>query len=132
MPGMTWKARTRSAAPVSYTALLIAQWDVHHTRLADVESAVGGGRVLERELGGGERGQRQLAQQAHRDLSTAGDVPAGGQRGRDGGDLAAPDGEPATVERTTQRELDLLAAVPGAHQCDALMGQQVQRPGQRG
>ena len=32
MPGITWKARTCSAVPVSYTALLIAQRGVEHTR----------------------------------------------------------------------------------------------------
>ncbi len=34
---MTWKARTCSAVPASYTALLIAQRDVEHTRYLAVQ-----------------------------------------------------------------------------------------------
>src|SRR5512132_827593 len=103
MPGMTWKARTCSAVPVSYTALLIAQRDVDHTRFAIVERAVGGGCVVEPELRGGERAQGQLAEQGDGDLPTSGDVPAAGQCCGDRGHLTAADGQPAAVERATQR-----------------------------
>src|SRR4051795_7017940 len=98
MPGITWKARTPSAVPVSYTALLIAQRDVDHTRFPGVQRPVGRGRLLERELRGGERGQRQGARAAGGDLPAAADVPAGAQRRRDGGHLAAADRQPAAVE----------------------------------
>src|SRR3954452_22116572 len=132
MPGMTWKARTCSAVPVSYTALLIAQRDVDHTRFAFVEGPVGGRCVVERELGGGQRTQGQLAEQGDGDLPTSADVPATGQRGGDGRHLAAADGRPAAVERTAERQLDRAAAVPRPDERGALVGQQAETSGQRG
>src|SRR5215203_4675578 len=63
MPGMTWNARTPSAVPVSYTTLLIAQRGVHDLGGTRVERRVRRGRVVEGELGGGQRGQGQLAGQ---------------------------------------------------------------------
>src|SRR5688572_12087443 len=98
---MTWKLRTCSAVPVSYTALLIAQGDVEDTRFAAVQRPVGRRRLAERELGRGQRGQRQLAEQADGDPAAAGDVPAPGEGGRDGGHLAAADRQAASMERAT-------------------------------
>src|SRR5215207_4727537 len=129
MPGMTWKARTCSAVPVSYTGLLIAQRDVEDTRFPAVQRPVGGGSLREREFRGGERAQRELAEQGDGGPAAAGDVPAAGQRGGDGRDLAAADRQPTPVERTTEGQLDLLTAVPRAHQGGALVGEQVQRTG---
>src|SRR3954453_17080365 len=103
MPGMTWKARTCSAVPVSYTELLIAQGDVDHTRFAIVERPVGGGCVVEPELRGGQGVQGQLAKEGDGDLPTAADVPTAGLGGGDGGHLAAAEGQPAAVERAAQR-----------------------------
>src|SRR5215213_5407161 len=132
MPGMTWKARTWSAVPVSYTALLIAQRDVEHTRFPAVQRPVCRGRVLERELGRGQRAQRELTEQSHGAPAAAADVPAAGEGGGDGGHLTAADRQPTPVERAAEGQLDGLAAVPGPHQGGALVRQQVQRTGERG
>src|SRR3712207_3223810 len=98
MPGMTWKARTCSAVPVSYTALLIAQRDVEDTGFPAVQRPVGRGRLSERELGRRQRGQRQLAEQGDGDPAAAVDVPATGGGGGDRGHLAAADRQPSPVE----------------------------------
>src|SRR4051812_36783309 len=108
MPGMTWKARTCSAVPVSYTALVIAQRDVQHTRCPRVQRPVGRRRLLEGELGRGEGGQREVGEEGADDPAAADDVPPGGQRGRDRGDLAAADRQAAPVEGTAERQLDRL------------------------
>src|SRR4051812_8661698 len=123
---MTWKARTCSAVPVSYTALLIAQRDVEHTRFPPVQRPVGRGRLVERELGRGECAQRQLAEQRDGHPPAAADVPTGGVGGRDGGHLAAAEGQPPAVERSAQRQLHLLAAVPGPDERGSLVGEQIQ------
>ena len=101
-------------------------------RVPGCPARVGRGRLAEGELGGRQRGQRQLAEQAEGDPAAAADVPAAGERGRDRRHLAAADRQPAPVERPPERQLDRLRAVPGAHQRGALVGQQVQRPGERG
>src|SRR3954452_23615020 len=116
MPGMTWKARTCSPVPVSYTGLLIAQRYVEHIRVSPVQGPVGRGRLVERDLGRGQRAQRQIAEQGDRDPPAAADVPAAGVGSGDRGHLAAADGQPTAVEGATQRQFDLLAAVPGPDQ----------------
>src|SRR5688572_1293836 len=103
MPGMTWKARTRSAVPVSYTALLIAQRGVEDTRYPAVQGLVGRGRVLEGELGRGQRVQRELPEQSDGDPAATDDVPSGGQGRRNRGHLAAADGQPTPVEGAAER-----------------------------
>src|SRR5688572_4636797 len=132
MPGMTWKLRTCIAVPVSYTALLIAQRDVHHTRFPAGQGLVGRGRLLERELRRGQRGQRQLAEQGDGGPAAAGDVPATGEDGGNRGHLAAPDRQPAPVERAAEGQLDRLPAVPGAHERGALVREEVQCAPERG
>src|SRR5919112_2008179 len=116
MPGMTWKARTCRAVPVSYTALLIAQSDVEDTRFPPVQRLVRAGRLLERELGRRQRAQRQLVQQGDGGPAAAGDVPTAGEGSGNGRHLAAADRQPAPVEGAAERQFDRLAAVPGADQ----------------
>src|SRR3954468_1376525 len=95
---MTWKARTWSAVPASYTALLIAQRDVEDTRFLSGERPVCRGGIAERELGRGQRGQRKLAEQADGDAAATADVPAVRESGGDRRHLAAPDRQPTPVE----------------------------------
>src|SRR5215218_10300965 len=118
---MTWKARTCSAVPVSYTALLIAQRDVEDTRFPAVQRPVGRGGVLEGELRGGQRAQRELAEERDGGPAAAGDVPAAGQGGGNRGDLAAADRQPPPVEGAAEGKLHGPAAVPGTHQRGALV-----------
>src|SRR5215207_6275481 len=124
---MTWKDRTCSAVPVSYTALLIAQRDVEDTRFPIVQRAVRRSGFAERELGGGQRGQRELTEQGDGRPAAPPDIPAAGQGSRDRRHLAAADGQATPVEGPAEGQLDRLAAVPRPHQRGALVGEQVQR-----
>src|SRR4051812_13022087 len=130
MPGMTWNAVTVSAVPVSYMSLWIAQCDMKDTRNAIVQRRVGQRGVVEGELRRGQRGQREVPEQRHGLAPAAGEVPPGGQPGRHGGDLAAADGQPASVEIAAERQRHRLLPVPGADEGGALVRQQGQRTGE--
>jgi hypothetical protein len=103
---------------------------VQQPAVAPVGAGVGLGGVLERERVGGQRRQRQLADQPPGQLGPAGPVPPGRQGRREGGHLGAAQGQPAAVEGRPQGQGDRLGAVPGADQDRPLPGQQSQRPGQ--
>src|SRR4051812_10087294 len=124
MPGMTWKAVTCSAVPVSYMRLWIAQRDVQDTWSAAVQQLIGSRRVLEGHLRRGQCRHRQVAEQGGGHAAAAGDVPAGGQHGGDRRHPAAADGQPAPVERAAERQRHLLPAVPRPDQGGPFIGEQ--------
>ena len=84
------------------------------------------GQLVEVRLPGEERVEGGVAQQLEGERQTIGERPARGAGRGEGPDLARADGEPAGVDRASQRETDLGVALPAAVDDGAFSGEQLQ------